>query len=140
MKPGGCSDAPRAHHPDCRPLPAGFFKDKKKNIWSPAVTVTWMDWLLEKGEPDSNWYDFAKKTPGLDDVVVPDKRFGTLHRPCLVFLAICIRSLDNDVPHPVFPVIKRASPPGAGYPTRVGQGRSDFWASESVHTRLSERI
>ena len=63
MKPGGCSDAPRAHHVDCRPLPEDFFKDKKKNLWSPAVTVTWMDWLLEKGEPDSNWYDFAEKRP-----------------------------------------------------------------------------
>jgi len=27
------------------------------------MTVTWMDWLLEKGEPDSNWYDFAEKRP-----------------------------------------------------------------------------
>jgi hypothetical protein len=44
-------------------LPAGFFKDKKKNIWSPAVTVTGMDWPLEKGEPDQNRYDFVKKRP-----------------------------------------------------------------------------
>jgi hypothetical protein len=27
------------------------------------VTVTWLDGLLEKGEPDSNLYDFAEKRP-----------------------------------------------------------------------------
>jgi len=63
MKPGGCSDAPRTRHLDGIPLPACLNNYAKKNIWSPSVTVTWMDWLLEKGEPDSNWYDFAEKRP-----------------------------------------------------------------------------
>jgi hypothetical protein len=27
------------------------------------VTISWVDWLLEKGEPDSNWYDFAEERP-----------------------------------------------------------------------------
>lgn len=44
-------------------LPKGPVQDKKKSTLYPAVTISWMDWLLEKGEPDSNWYDFAEERP-----------------------------------------------------------------------------
>jgi hypothetical protein len=46
---------------DC--LPAGSLQDGEKSLRYPAVTISWMDWLLEKGEPDSNWYDFAEERP-----------------------------------------------------------------------------
>jgi hypothetical protein len=63
MKPGGCSDASRTRHQDRNLLPAGFLQVGKENQGSPAMPVTWIDWLLEKGEPDSNWYDFAEARP-----------------------------------------------------------------------------
>ena len=63
MMPEGCSDAPCIRHPDGGLPPAGSLQDGKKSIWYPAVAVTWLDWVLEKGEPDSNWYDFAEKRP-----------------------------------------------------------------------------
>ena len=59
--PGGCSDAPCIRHPDYRLLPAGSLQNGEKSIRYPAVTISWVDWLLEKGEPDSNWYDFAEE-------------------------------------------------------------------------------
>jgi len=46
---------------DC--LPAGSLQEGEKRIRYPAVTIGWMDRLLEKGEPDSNWYDFAEEHP-----------------------------------------------------------------------------
>jgi hypothetical protein len=61
--PGGCSDAPCIRHPDYRLLPAGSLQNGEKSIRYPAVTISWVDWLLEKGEPDSNWYDFAEERP-----------------------------------------------------------------------------
>lgn len=44
-------------------VPAGSLQDEEKSIRYPAMTISWMDWLLEKGEPDSNWYDFAEERP-----------------------------------------------------------------------------
>ena len=44
-------------------LPADSLQDGEKRIRYPAVTIGWIDWLLEKGEPDSNWYDFAEERP-----------------------------------------------------------------------------
>ena len=42
-------------------LPVGSLQDREKRIRYPAVTISWLEWLLEKGEPDSNWYDFAEE-------------------------------------------------------------------------------
>jgi hypothetical protein len=44
-------------------LPAGSLQAVKKRILYPAVTISWLEWLQEKGEPDSNWYDFAEERP-----------------------------------------------------------------------------
>jgi len=60
-------------------VPAGSLQDKEKSIRYPAMTVSWMDWLLEKGEPDSNWYDFAEKRP-----------FWTMWWFRISFMAVCI--------------------------------------------------
>ena len=63
MRHGGCSDNARTSLPGDDLLPAGFLHNGETGIWYPAVTVSWTEWLLEKGEPDSNWYDFAEKRP-----------------------------------------------------------------------------
>jgi hypothetical protein len=81
MMPGVCSDAPCPRHPDGRLLPAGSLQKGEKSIRFPAVTISWLEWLLEKGEPDSNWYDFAEERP-----------FWTMwwFRTCATALCICL--------------------------------------------------
>jgi hypothetical protein len=44
-------------------VPAGSLQPGENRIQYPAVTISWLEWLQEKGEPDSNWYDFAEKRP-----------------------------------------------------------------------------
>jgi len=44
-------------------LPGCSLEAGEKRILYPAVTISWLDWLQEKGEPDSNWYDFAEERP-----------------------------------------------------------------------------
>jgi hypothetical protein len=63
MKPGGFSDVSRPRYQDSRLLPAGSLQGREKRKRYPDMTISWMDWLLEKGEPDSNWYDFAEERP-----------------------------------------------------------------------------
>jgi hypothetical protein len=43
--------------------PASSLREEEMKIRFPAVPVSWMDRLLERGEPDSDWYDFAEKRP-----------------------------------------------------------------------------
>ena len=64
------------------------------SLQDPAVT--WLEWLLERGERNSRSYDFMEASPGLDEVVVPDLCCTRGCMPCLVLLAgYCVRSQER---------------------------------------------
>jgi hypothetical protein len=63
MMPGDCSDAPRTRHHNGGLLPAGSLQDGETNRHYPAVTISWLESLLEKDELDSDWCSIAEERP-----------------------------------------------------------------------------
>ncbi|MGD0081290.1 MAG: hypothetical protein ABSB80_11670 [Methanoregula sp.] len=54
MRPGVCSDVPRDR-------PGG--QRQAYSLQGPVMTVTWLEWLLERGERNSRSYDFMEARP-----------------------------------------------------------------------------
>jgi hypothetical protein len=42
---------------------AGHVPEKKIKTRYPSVTISWLEWLLEKGERNSRCYDFVEARP-----------------------------------------------------------------------------
>ncbi len=63
MKHGVCSDGASDRHLPCRMQEARYFAIGKAPFRCPAVTLSWLEWLLEKGERNSRCYDFVEARP-----------------------------------------------------------------------------